>query len=233
MAEVDSTMRIADLSLEDRPREKALRFGMQSLSTAELIAILLGSGSRGESVVHLSQRILAGSDQKLAKLAKRSIKNLMKTYKGVGEAKAIALLAALELGRRYREEMPVVVPSITSPDAAFELMRGELENLDHEEFWAVYVNNAKKVLSKKKISTGGTTSTGVDVKMIIRNALDELATGIILYHNHPSGNIRPSTSDLSLTKRVVEAAKLFDISVVDHIIIGSGSYCSLNCEGLL
>ncbi len=225
--------RIADLMKEDRPREKALANGMQSLTTAELIAILLGSGSKGESVIDLAQRILRTSDNKLSNIAKRSVRGLMKSFKGVGEAKAITLLAAIELGKRYRDEEPDTVPVIRDPESAYNIMRYQMENLSHEEFWALYMNNAKHVIAKKKISVGGVSATVADVKIIMKEGIENLASSLILVHNHPSGNLVPSRQDDDLTTRVRKAGELVDISVVDHIIIGRGGYYSYACEGRL
>lgn len=224
-------LRIIDISEEDRPREKALKHGFQSLTTAELIAILLGSGSRGESVLNLSQRILASSDNSLTKLSKRSIKNLMTAFKGIGEAKAITLLSAIELGKRYRDENPIVNPTITSPEAAFNLIYDKLENKPQEYFYVTYLNNVKKALRTECISKGSITGTTVDIRLIIRQALEEVATAIILYHNHPSGTLMPSAQDDALTQRIVDAAALFDIAVVDHLIIGQGKFYSYMSMG--
>lgn len=227
------TRRIVDIMKEDRPREKALANGMSALTTAELIAILLGSGSRGESVLDLSQRILQTCDNKLSGIARRSVRNLMKSFRGVGEAKAITLLAAIELGKRYREEDMGEMPIIKDPDAAYNLMRYKMEGASYEEFWVAYLNNAKRVISRERISEGGVASTIVDVKKIIKIAIDNLATALILYHNHPSGNLVPSRQDDEMTRRVKEAAALLDITVVDHIIIGTNGYYSYSGEGRL
>lgn len=227
------TRRIVDLMKEDRPREKALAHGMQALTTAELLAILLGSGSRGESVIDLSQRILNDSGNRLSNIAKRSVRNLMKSFKGVGEAKAITLLAAIELGKRYREEDRDTTPVIRDPGAAYDLMHYQMEGLPHEEFWAIYLNNAKRVIDRQRISSGGIAATVVDVKILIKYGIENLATAMILVHNHPSGNIVPSRNDDELTARVKNAAKLVDIDVVDHIIIGEKGYYSYTAEGRL
>lgn len=225
--------RIVDIKKEDRPREKALAHGMQALTTAELIALLLGSGSRGESVIELSQRILASSDNLLANIAKRSIRSLMKSYKGVGEAKAITLLAAIELGKRYREESKGEIPVIREPETAYELMREQLENLSTEEFWVIYLNNAKRVIAKERISIGGVSATVVDVKVVMKHSLENLATALILVHNHPSGNLTPSRQDDELTMKIKNAASMLDITIVDHLIISYGGYYSYAGEGRL
>lgn len=225
--------RIADLSKEDRPREKALTHGMETLSTAELIAILLGSGSPGESVIDLAQRILHESDNRLSTLARRSITGLVKSFKGIGTAKAVTLLAAIELGKRFREEEIIAPPLINDPVRAYDLMRFQLSSLDHEEFWAIYLNNAKRVISKRRISQGGITATVTDTKIILKYGIETLATAIILVHNHPSGALRPSRQDDEQTERISKAARLVDIAVVDHIIIAANGFYSYAAEGRL
>lgn len=227
------TRRIADLMKEDRPREKALANGMQSLTTAELIAILLGSGSRGESVVDLAQRILKTSDNRLSNIAKRTVRGLMKSFKGVGEAKAITLLAAIELGKRYRDEEPDTAPVVRDPETAYRAIRDRMDGLTHEEFWVLFLDNAKRIIGKKCISSGGVTATVVDVKMILKEGIENLATALILAHNHPSGNLLPSRQDDELTMRVKKAGELVDISVVDHIIVGQKGFYSYANEGRL
>ncbi len=223
--------RISDLSQEDRPREKALALGVEALTTTELIALLLGSGTPGESVINLSQRILAESGNSLQELSRRTIKNLVRSFKGVGDAKAVTLLAAIELGKRYAQEGPVEKPIIDLPEKAYNLMRDKLMGLDHEEFWAIYLNNAKRVIARTRISQGGTTATVVDVKIVLRNALDHLAAAIILVHNHPSGTLRPSRQDDAITERITKAAALIDVHVVDHIIFTKNGYLSYNEAG--
>lgn len=225
--------RIVDLTAEDRPREKALAKGFGALTTSELIAILLGSGSKGESVIDLSQRILRESGNKLTELSKRSARNLTKSFRGIGDAKAITLLAAIELGKRYAQENPGETPQITSPERAFDLMFPILYNLPHEEFWAIYLNNSKRVIRKIRISQGGTAATVVDAKIIFRHAVENLASAIILAHNHPSGNPRPSREDDIQTDKLCKAARLLDMSVVDHIIICGNSFYSYAEEGKL
>lgn len=227
------TRRIADILKEDRPREKALAHGMSALSTAELLAILLGSGTRGESVVDLSQRILRESGNRLSELSRRSVRNLVKSFRGIGEAKAITLLAAIELGKRFREEEIIQAPLINTPDKAYEQMRYQLAGLDHEEFWVIFLNNSKRVITKKQVSVGGVASTIVDVKIILKHAIECLATAMILVHNHPSSSLRPSTQDDRQTEKLKAAAKLLDIDVVDHIIVGDSGYYSYAGEGRL
>lgn len=225
--------RISDLSEEDRPREKALALGVDALTTTELIALLLGSGTPGESVINLSQRILAESGNSLQELSRRTIKNLVRSFKGVGDAKAVTLLAAIELGKRYAQEEPVEKPVIDMPSKAYNLMRDKLMGLDHEEFWAIYLNNAKRVIARAKISQGGTTATVVDTKIVLRHAIDHLAAAIILVHNHPSGTLRSSRQDDAITDRIKKAAAMIDVQVVDHIIFTKDAYYSYNEAGLI
>lgn len=225
--------RIADLTKEDRPREKALAKGLDALTTTELIAILLGSGTQGESVVDLAQRLLKESDNKLSELSKRSVRNLVKSFKGIGEAKAITLLSAIELGKRYAQENIEETPTLNTPDKVFATMRYHFANLQHEEFWAIYLNNAKRMISKIRISQGGVSATIVDPKLILRYAIENLATAIILVHNHPSGNLMPSREDDNQTERIAKAAKLFDIQLVDHLIVAAGNFYSYANEGRL
>lgn len=225
--------RIADLTKEDRPREKALAKGLDALTTTELIAILLGSGTQGESVVDLAQRLLKESDNKLSELSKRSVRNLVKSFKGIGEAKAITLLSAIELGKRYAQENIEETPTLNTPDKVFATMRYHFADLQHEEFWAIYLNNAKRMISKIRISQGGVSATIVDPKLILRYAIENLATAIILVHNHPSGNLMPSREDDNQTERIAKAAKLFDIQLVDHLIVAAGDFYSYANEGRL
>ncbi|HIU38047.1 MAG TPA: DNA repair protein RadC [Candidatus Limisoma intestinavium] len=225
--------RIADLTKEDRPREKALAKGLDALTTTELIAILLGSGTQGESVVDLAQRLLKESDNKLSELSKRSVRNLVKSFKGIGEAKAITLLSAIELGKRYAQENIEETPTLNTPDKVFATMRYHFADLQHEEFWAIYLNNAKRMISKIRISQGGVSATIIDPKIILRYAIENLATAIILVHNHPSGNLMPSREDDNQTERIAKAAKLFDIQLVDHLIVAAGNFYSYANEGRL
>ena len=225
--------RIADLTKEDRPREKALAKGLDALTTTELIAILLGSGTQGESVVDLAQRLLKESDNKLSELSKRSVRNLVKSFKGIGEAKAITLLSAIELGKRYAQENIEETPTLNTPDKVFATMRYHFADLQHEEFWAIYLNNAKRMIFKIRISQGGVSATIVDPKIILRYAIENLATAIILVHNHPSGNLMPSREDDNQTERIAKAAKLFDIQLVDHLIVAAGDFYSYANEGRL
>jgi len=223
---------IKNWSEDDRPREKMLQKGRSTLSDAELIAILIGSGSRDESAVALSQRILASIENNLNELGKLSIRNLT-GFKGIGNAKAISIIAALELGRRRREEDVLEKKKITSSNSVFELMQPLIGELPHEEFWIVYLNNSNKVLQKTQLSKGGITGTLVDIRIVLKNALQLGAVGIILVHNHPSGTLQPSLADKQLTQKIKTAGESLDIKVLDHIIITEKAYFSFADDNLL
>jgi DNA repair protein RadC len=197
-----------------------------------LVAILIGSGSRNESAVSLCKRILASVDNNLSELGKLSIKQLVQ-FKGIGEAKAITIAAALELGRRRRGEEALEKQKIVSSRSVFELMQPIIGELPHEEFWIVYLNNSNKVLQKQQLSKGGITGTLVDVRLVMKTALDLVATGLILTHNHPSGTLKPSRADKQLTNKLVAAAKSLDIKVLDHLIITEKAYFSFADENLI
>lgn len=216
----------------DRPREKLLYKGEASLSDAELIAILIGSGNSSESAVQLAKRILAASENNLNALGKLSVKQLMK-FRGIGEAKAITIIAALELGRRRRTEEVLEKKKIDSSLAAFELMQPVIGDLQHEEFWIIYLNNSNKIIQKSQLSKGGITSTVVDVRIVMKNALEFGATALILTHNHPSGTLKPSNQDKELTQKLKKAGNSLDIKVLDHLIITQKSYFSFADEGMI
>jgi DNA repair protein RadC len=225
-------MNIKSWSPEDRPREKLLLKGTPALSDAELIAILLGSGTAKLSAVDVAKKVLAHVDHNLDHLARLSVKELMKA-KGIGEAKAITIVAAMELGRRRKEQSPEEKPKLESSVAAFNMIKGELQDLPHEEFWVLLLNRSNRLIKKKRVSEGGVSGTVADPKIIFKLALDELASGIILAHNHPSQNLKPSDSDISLTKKMKEAGKLLEIAVLDHIIVAGHEYFSFIDEGLI
>ncbi len=216
---------------DDRPREKFLLKGKSSLSDSELLAILIGSGSRNESAVQLCQRILAASENNLSTLGKMSIAQLIQ-FKGIGEAKAISIAAALELGRRRRSEEAVELKKITSSKAVFDIMQPVIGELPHEEFWVLYLNNSNKVIYKAQLSKGGITGTVVDIRIIFKLAFEQNATAIILTHNHPSGKLMASDADLQITKRIKEAGKTLEIQVLDHIIITENGYFSFQDENI-
>ncbi|MDO9260849.1 MAG: DNA repair protein RadC [Flavobacteriaceae bacterium] len=217
---------------DDRPREKLLSKGKQALSDAELIAILIGSGSRNESAVELSKRILASINNNLSTLGKLSVADLIK-FKGIGEAKAISIITALELGRRRRLEEALELPKITGSKAIFEIMQPLIGELATEEFWIVYLNNSNKVLYKSQLSSGGLTGTVVDVRLVFKKAVEINSTAIILCHNHPSGNTKPSDTDIQLTKKMKLGGETLDVKVLDHIIITEKAYFSFADEGLM
>lgn len=216
---------------DDRPREKFLLKGKSSLSDSELLAILIGSGSRNESAVQLCQRILYSANNNLSQLGKLSIKQLTE-FKGIGEAKAISIAAALELGRRRRAEDAVELEKITSSRSVFEIMQPIIGELPHEEFWVLYLNNSNKVIHKVQLSKGGITGTVVDSRIIFKTALEYNATSLILTHNHPSGKLFASNADREITNKIKLAGKQLDILVIDHIIITETGFYSFNDEGI-
>lgn len=216
---------------DDKPREKFLLKGKAVLSDAELVAILIGSGSRSESAVSLSKRILLSVNNNLNALGKLSLKQLME-FKGIGEAKAVSIAAALELGRRRRAEESVDLQKITSSKAVFEIMQPIIGELLHEEFWVLYLNNSNKVIYKAQLSKGGITGTVVDVRLIFKMALEHNATAIILSHNHPSGKLLASDADRDITKKLKFAGEQLDIKVLDHVIITEKRYLSFQDEGI-
>ena len=217
---------------DDRPREKLLLKGKASLSDAELIAILIGSGNREESAVELSKRILNRINNNLNELGKLQVNDLIK-FKGIGDAKAISIITALELGRRRRIEEALEKPKISSSRSVFDLMQPIIGELEHEEFWIIYLNNANKILLKTQLSKGGITGTLVDSRLVFKRALELAATSIILCHNHPSGTLKPSSSDISLTKKVKNAGDVLEIKVLDHLIITQKNYFSFADENML
>ncbi|WP_299557122.1 DNA repair protein RadC [Seonamhaeicola sp.] len=231
MAGNNASFSIKNWSQDDQPREKLLFKGKTTLSDAELVAILIGSGNKDESAVALCKRILASVDNNLSELGKLSIEQLM-AFKGVGEAKAVSIAAALELGRRRRGEEALEKKRIISSLSVFELMQPIIGELQHEEFWIIYLNNSNKVIQKNQLSKGGITGTIVDVRLVLKSALRVGATGLILVHNHPSGTLRPSEADKQITTKLKHAAQSLDIKVLDHIIITEISYFSFADENL-
>ena len=226
-------MKIKVWAEEDRPREKMLLKGIASLSDAELLAILIGSGNSQETAVQLSQRILSSVNNNLNALAKLSIKDLIIKFRGIGEAKAITINAALELGKRRGNSTPIQRPALRTSDDAYRLFHPLLCDLPHEELWIALTNRSSFVIEKVKISQGGTSETSADLRIILKAAINALATGIILCHNHPSGNIRPSQQDDHLTQHRRDAARLLDMQLLDHIALTDGSYYSYSDEGTL
>lgn len=232
MSEQPRSFSIKHWSQDDQPREKLRDKGRTSLSDAELVAILIGSGSRNESAVSLSQRILASTDYNLNALGKLSLKQLME-FKGIGEAKAITIAAALELGRRRKLEESTKPQKIESSRSVFDIMQPIMGELPHEEFWILYLNNSNKVIQKRQLSKGGITGTMVDVRLVLKTALEVGAVALILVHNHPSGTLKPSTADKAITSKLKTAAEAMDIKVLDHLIITETAYFSFADEHLL
>lgn len=223
---------IKHLAEEDRPREKLLLKGRQALSNAELIAILIGSGSQEETAVELSQRILSHFDHNLNELGRLTVKDLQK-FKGIGEAKAISIIAALELGRRRQLTDAGKQKIIKSSNDLFAHLEPLVSDHKHEEFWVIYLNKANHIIDKERLSIGGTSATIVDVKIVLKNALEKLASSIAVCHNHPSGSLKASEADIQLTKKLKQAAALIDIQLIDHLIIGNKNYFSFADEGML
>ncbi len=232
MAYAENSFSIKHWNEDDKPREKLLNKGKNSLSDAELIAILISSGSRDESAVSLSQRILSSVSNNLNELGKVSIQDLM-LFKGIGEAKAITIAAAMELGRRRRAEEALIKKKVSSSRSVFEHLQPIMGELPHEEFWILYLNNSNQVLQTSQISKGGITATLVDVRLVFKNALQLGAVGIILAHNHPSGALQPSESDKQLTKKLKAAGENLDIKVLDHLIITEKAYFSFADENMM
>lgn len=228
----EKKLSIKEWSIDDRPREKLLSKGISSLSDAELIAVIIGSGTRDESAVEVSKKILNAVNYNLNELGKRSVVELQK-FKGIGEAKAISITAALELGRRRKAAEVTERLKISSSQDVYELFHSILADLPHEEFWVLFLNRSNKILDKQKISQGGISGTVTDIRIILKLAIEKSASSIILCHNHPSGNNNPSEPDISITKRIKESGSLMEISLLDHIIVTDGAYYSFADEGLL
>ena len=228
---MEQNFSIKNWAEDDKPREKMMLKGKAALSDAELVAILIGSGSRNESAVSLSKRILSSIDNNLNALGKLSLKHLME-FKGIGEAKAIAISAALELGRRRRVEETVELKKITSSKAVFEIMQPIIGELPHEEFWVLYLNNSNNVIYKSQLSKGGITGTVVDMRLIFKTAFEQNAISIILTHNHPSGKLQASDADKEITKKLKIAGDQLDIKILDHIIITENGFLSFTDEGI-
>jgi DNA repair protein RadC len=223
---------IKDWSVEDRPREKLMKSGVQALSNAELIALLIGSGTRETNAVEVARNILASAGNNLYELGRFSTTDLLK-IKGIGTAKAITLLAALELGSRKNQSGENEKTIIRNSQTAYEVLYTIIGELEHEEFWIIILNRAHKVIKTEKISQGGLTGTVIDTRMILKHALDKKATSLIIAHNHPSGNKVPSEADINITKKIKSAAEIMDINVLDHIIVAGKNYYSFADEGVM
>ncbi len=223
---------ITSWAAEDQPREKLLSRGKAALTDAELLAVIIGSGSRNESAVSLARRILQSANNNLNDLSRYSIDELMK-FKGIGEAKAISITAFLELGRRRQMTGSKEMVKVTNSRDCYHAIGPILQDLNHEEFWILLLSRSNQILSKQQVSKGGFSSTVVDPKVIFKKALDKNASSIILCHNHPSGNLNPSQQDLELTRKLVAAGKTLDITVLDHLIITQTQYYSFSENGQL
>lgn len=228
----EKKLSIKDWAWEDRPREKLRDKGRSTLTDAELIAILIGSGNKSESAVELSKRLLSDHRNDLNRISRMTMKKLT-GYRGIGEAKAISIIAALELGRRRKKERFDPKQKITASSVAFELIKADFFDLSHEEFWLICLNRANKPISRIMISRGGVSGTVADIKLIFKNALEQLASSIIVCHNHPSGNLEPSKQDKALTAKIKEAGRVMDIPLLDHLIISDHNYYSFADNGLL
>jgi DNA repair protein RadC len=227
----DKHLTIRDWAEDDRPREKMLRKGAQSLSDAELLAILIAIGNKNETAVELARRILHDCHDNLNELAQLSIADLCKRFKGIGEAKAITIMAALELGKRRKTSEILERKKITSSLDLFDLFEPQLVDLAHEEFWFGMLNGANKVIEIKRLTQGGTRQTVVDVPMLLKMALEKSAQAVVVAHNHPSGQNRPSHEDEIITRRIKTGCEAIGITLLDHIIIAKGQYYSFADEG--
>jgi len=217
---------------DDRPREKLALKGRNTLSDAELLAIIMGSGNRDESAVELAQRILKSANNNWNELAKYTIQDLSK-FKGVGEAKAIAIITALEIGRRRNKQEVLERPKITSSNDAAIILQQQIGDLPTEEFWVIFLNQGNKIIKTEQISRGGITQTAVDIRIIFKRGIELMATAMILAHNHPSGNLTPSEADKNITQKIIHGAKTLDLQILDHIIVSQKDYFSFADEGLI
>lgn len=232
MENTSKHINLKSLSEDDRPREKLTQMGRQHLSDAELLAIILGSGNNEETAIQLAQRMLHENRNDINSLAKLSLLELQK-FKGVGPAKAVNIAAAFELGRRRKDTNFGELQKISSSKDAFNALNQKLADLPHEEFWMILLNRANKIIKIESVSKGGISGTVVDVRLISKSAIENNTSSVILAHNHPSGNLKPSQSDIDITKKIKEALKLFDITLFDHLIIGDHAYYSFTDEGVL
>jgi DNA repair protein RadC len=230
MSNYENKLGIKAWAEADRPREKLLQQGRRHLTDAELIAILIGSGNKKETAVDLSKRILGSCENDLDRLAKLNVKELSR-FKGIGEAKAIAIVAALELGRRRKPEEANKLQKVISSIDAFRLIQADLADLPHEEFWVLLLNRSNFVVGKHFVSKGGQGGTVVDPKIIFKIAIEHNAASMVLIHNHPSGNLKPSVADVDITKRLMALGKMMEISIYDHLIVYNNSFLSLADHG--
>lgn len=219
-------MSIKSFAEDDRPREKFLQKGRNSVSDSELLAIIMGSGSRDESAIDLARRILSSVGNNWHQLSRLSLSDLMK-FKGIGEAKAISIAAALEIGRRKASQEPLEKPQIHNSNDAYILLHKYLGDLPTEEFWAIFLNQNNRVIDIQRLTQGGISQSLVDIRVLFKMALEKYATAIIVAHNHPSGNLIPSPQDLDITQDIKKSGEILGISLLDHIIIGNSDYISL------
>jgi DNA repair protein RadC len=218
---------------EDRPREKLMIHGAKCLSDVELLAIIIGSGNASETAVELSRRILHSVECNLDELGKLEISTLIKNFNGIGNAKAITIAAALELGLRRKLSEPVEKPKILASKDVFEIFYQKMADIPHEEFWMLLLNRANKIIAQVRLTQGGTGQTVVEIPHVLKTAIDKLASGIIVCHNHPSGNIQPSEQDIKITQKLSAACKIVDIALLDHLIVGNNTYYSFADNGLI
>ncbi|NOU17706.1 MAG: DNA repair protein RadC [Bacteroidales bacterium] len=232
MSTENKNLTIKDWALEDRPREKMIKKGVGSLTDTELLAILIKSGTKNENAVTIAKRILHSANDNLNELGKFTLTDFTST-KGIGEAKGITIMAALEIGRRRKLAEVLNRPKIHSSNDVKEIFQAQLADLPHEEFWVLYMNRANKVLDQTRITQGGVTGTVFDIKLIMKSAIEKLASSIIVCHNHPSGNPKPSEQDIQITQKLKEAAQIFEISLLDHIIVTDSECYSFADNGSL
>jgi DNA repair protein RadC len=225
-------LNIKEWAAEDRPREKLIANGPRAMSDAELIAILIGSGNTGETAVELSRRILSSVNNNLNELGRKGI-DYLRTFNGIGEAKAITIMAAIELGKRRREENALQRDRISNSNDAAEYFRPVVGDLEFEEFWIMFLDRGNNILGRHQVSKGGISGTVIDVRLIMKEALSKQSSSIILCHNHPSGNLSPSDADLKITWKIRDAGEIMDIKVLDHVIIAGQKYYSFADEGIL
>ncbi len=225
-------LNIKEWAVEDRPREKLLIKGARHLTDAELIAILIGSGNTTETAVELAKRILTATNNNLNELGKKGI-DYLKSFNGIGQAKAVSIVAALELGKRRKDADVFNKNKIGGSKDVVDFFRPQLADLTHEEFWVMFLNRGNKIIDTFMVSQGGISGTVIDVRLILKKAIEKLASSLILCHNHPSGTIQASNADISITKKIIDAAKIMDITVLDHIIITQNSFLSFADNGML
>lgn len=223
---------IKSWALEDRPREKLMQKGISALSDTELIAVLLGNGHKNQSALDLARALLMEANQSLHILAQRDLNDLMK-MRGIGPAKAISIMAAIELGRRRTQQQLEEVVTITSSSDVAGYFVSKLGDLPHEEFWVIYLNRANRVIFTQRLSQGGIAGTVIDIRILMKEALSRLASSMIVCHNHPSGNLKPSSQDIAITMKIRDASKLIDVPLLDHLVVSNAGFYSFADEGIL